>query len=243
MYQKILTYTTLPSTNSEAARMILKGQVSHPIYLVTDYQESGKGQGDNSWQSDAGKNLLLSWIVFPAFLSVHRQFQLSKAVSLAICDLLRFHNIEYKIKWPNDILCRKMKIGGILIENSVLGSTLQYSIIGIGLNVNQTNFPEFPYQATSMYNTSGKKYAISEIRDQLITNLEYRYSQLKDGQYHKTDSAYLNSLFCLNEECIFTAGNENFKAIIRGVNEIGELILEKNNKALCYGYHSIKMHF
>lgn len=93
----------------------------------------------------------MSWIVYPAFLSVQDQFQLSKAVSLAITDFLSLFSIEAEIKWPNDILCSGSKICGILIENSIMGDELRHSIVGIGLNVRQEVFPEFPWKATSMY--------------------------------------------------------------------------------------------
>lgn len=145
-----ITYREIDSTNAEAARRLGHGSVPEGLVILADYQSGGRGQGGNGWTSAAGKNILMSWIVFPAFLSVQDQFQLSKAVSLAITDFLGTYSIAAKIKWPNDILCDGAKICGILIENSIMGEQLRHSIVGIGLNVRQEAFPAFPWKATSM---------------------------------------------------------------------------------------------
>jgi BirA family biotin operon repressor/biotin-[acetyl-CoA-carboxylase] ligase len=243
MERKVITYPSLHSTNSEAARLISIATASQSLYVVSDFQEDGRGQGSNRWVSDAGKNLLMSWIVFPAFLSVHLQFLLSKAVSLAISDLLIDQSIPCEIKWPNDIISNNMKIGGILIENSLMGSTIKHSIIGIGLNINQSDFPAFAYTASSMRVLSGREYVVSELRDLLIQKLENRYDQLKSGDSELIDKQYLNRLFRLNKESLFSKGDQEFSGVIRGVSEMGELMVETNVGITNYGFHEIKIQY
>lgn len=243
MERQVLTYPSLVSTNIEASKLLSENRIFRPAFLFADYQEGGKGRGHNQWISDPGKNLLFSWIVFPAFLSVERQFQLSKAVSLAISDLFVDYSLSCKIKWPNDIVCENMKVAGILIENSLLGSVLKNSIIGIGVNVNQLNFPNFPYKATSLQELKKQVFELEELSKLLMIRLESRYDLLESGDEETIDKLYLERLFRLNEVSQFSQGNRNFNATIRGVNEIGELLLETNEGINSYGFHEIKIHY
>ena len=105
-----------------------------------DYQTAGRGQGTNKWESERGKNLTFSILLHPETLPANRQFLLSMQVSLAICEALSEHIGDLSIKWPNDIYWRNAKIAGILIENSLQGSVIRDSIVGVGLNVNQRQF-------------------------------------------------------------------------------------------------------
>ena len=118
------------------------GQSSCAIHEVVwaDYQTAGRGQGTNTWESERGKNLTFSILLHPVDLPANRQFLLSMQVSLAICEALGEHIGDLSIKWPNDIYWRNAKIAGILIENSLQGSVIRDSIVGVGLNVNQRQF-------------------------------------------------------------------------------------------------------
>ena len=118
--------------------------------VSVDYQYAGKGQGDHQWHSRPGENLLMSLLLFPAFLSASDQFYLSRVASLALIDTLKTLKLAPLIKWPNDILVNRRKLAGILIENGITGNKLSHSIIGIGMNLNQTEFPDFPLKATSV---------------------------------------------------------------------------------------------
>lgn len=110
------------------------------MVVVADYQTAGKGQGTNSWESERGKNLLFSVLYHPQEILANRQFQISMAISLAIADALEEQIGDVSIKWPNDIYWSNAKIGGILIENRLMGQTIRDSIIGVGINVNQRQF-------------------------------------------------------------------------------------------------------
>lgn len=241
MKSNLITFDMLDSTNNEAQRIIAAGSVSGEFIVSAGFQQHGRGQSANRWVSDPGRNLLMSWVVYPAFLSVNQQFQLSKAVSLAITDLFASYFVPCCIKWPNDIVCDSGKIGGILIENSILGEDIRHSIIGIGLNINQMEFPPFPRPATSMINETGKNYDPEEVRDSLISFLNKRYKQLEGGEQQMIDTSYLLQLFRINEVSVFTDGVNEFEGVISGVNEIGELQLMREGKLYSHGFHEIKM--
>lgn len=241
MQSKLITYREINSTNSEAEHLILSGKLEQNTFVYTDYQLNGRGTAKNTWISDRSNNLLFSWVVFPAFLSVAGQFKLSKAVCLAIRDLLSEYSIECKIKWPNDIICQNRKIGGVLIENSIMGNSIRYSIIGIGLNVNQIKFPDFPIPPTSIKLLSGKEYIPSNVFNLLAHKLEFRYSQMEKGDLKLIDTEYMLNLYKIGEESRFLSDNLEFKATIKGVNEFGELLLDTNEGIKEYGFHEVKM--
>jgi len=243
MGKPILNYKEIPSTNREAERLILEGIVVENTFLVAEYQSDGKGRSQNKWISEAGKNLLMSWIVFTEVLSVSRQFLLSKAVSLALIDMLNDFAIPCRIKWPNDIVFHSNKLGGILIENSIMGSKIRHSIAGIGLNVNQLDFPSFPYAAVSMASVSGKNFELIEVRDHLIAALEKRLELIQAKDFSILDLDYLNHLFRLDEAAVFSAEGSEFEGIIRGVDETGQLLVERGAVLSSFGFHEIKLKY
>ena len=112
----------------------------HAFCVVADYQTAGRGCGSNTWESERGKNLLFSLLIHPQNMPAMRQFHVSMAMSLAICEAVGQHIGDLSIKWPNDIYWRDGKIAGILIEHTLQGSMIKDSIIGVGLNVNQRVF-------------------------------------------------------------------------------------------------------
>ncbi len=223
--------------------MSASGSVLGEFFVSAHFQHDGRGQAGRKWVSAPGKNLLMSWVVFPAFLSVNQQFQLSKAVSLAISDLLESHSIPCRIKWPNDIISNSGKIAGVLIENSWQGRKIKQSIVGIGLNINQQDFPVFPFPAVGMISEHGRTYDNDEIRKELVEQLEKRYEQLRKGDMKKIDSDYLDLQYRLNKESLFKAGDSEFKGLIKGVSETGELIVERGGRLFTFGFHEIRMHY
>jgi BirA family biotin operon repressor/biotin-[acetyl-CoA-carboxylase] ligase len=243
MKHKPQTYREIDSTNAEAARMLKSGQLPEGAVIVSDYQIGGRGQGKNIWVSDPGKNILMSWIVYPAFLSVQDQFQLSKAVSLAITDFLGEHSLQASIKWPNDILCSGAKICGILIENSVMGDQLRHSIVGIGLNVQQRVFPDFPWRATSMYIEAGTDEAPGILAEELAGFLDARYDQLAGGGTGtgEISRTYLQRLYRMDTPSDFTDGSSEFTGVIRGVDDSGRILVESGSSVRSYGFHEIRM--
>jgi len=130
----------IDSTNNELRRLISHEPIDNFTMLTAEYQTSGRGQVGNTWESEKGKNLLMSILMRPKQLDVRQQYMLSMSLSVAVVRALRpiVNNVE--IKWPNDIYVGNKKLGGILIENMLKGIFIDYSIMGLGLNVNQTKF-------------------------------------------------------------------------------------------------------
>lgn len=239
METRWIKYDSLASTNSAVSELLKQEKPDEGLVILTDYQEDGRGQGVNVWQSKPGENLLMSLLLYPAFLSASSQFQLSMLVSLALCDLLDSLGASPQVKWPNDIIGHRGKMAGILIEHGITGGELSHSIVGIGLNLNQSQFPDFPFAATSLFLDTGKKTHPEEIARKLLQHILKRYDRLKEEGASELEKAYLERLFRLGELSDFTAAGECFEGIIRGVNEFGELQVERGGQMVTFGHGDI----
>jgi BirA family biotin operon repressor/biotin-[acetyl-CoA-carboxylase] ligase len=210
------------------------------VLVVADFQDTGKGQGDHQWHSLPGENLLMSLLLFPAFLSAYHQFHLSRVASLAIIDTLKSLNLDPVIKWPNDILLNNRKIAGILIENGISGKRLSHTIIGIGLNLNQTKFPVFPVEATSVAIETGMISDRNSVTGLLLDSILVRYHQLEKGNTPDLESDYLEHLYLLNQTGDFVVGGKRVTGIIRGLSDPGELLMEHDRETRNYGFQEIQ---
>lgn len=175
------------STNDYVSQLLTKSTPLPGTVVSADYQSDGKGQFGNKWQSEYGKNLLLSVYIRPEKLKAPESFQLNVATTLAICSFLdqKLNKKIAAIKWPNDIIVDGKKIGGILIQNSIAGRLITESIIGIGLNVNQTEFLHDynNYHPISMANYSGKNFERGELLIELLHCLEYFLTNTFENPY------------------------------------------------------------
>jgi BirA family biotin operon repressor/biotin-[acetyl-CoA-carboxylase] ligase len=232
---------SVSSTNSYISDLLSQGKALSPLVVIADYQEAGRGQGKHSWHSREGENLLMSLLLFPAFLSASSQFQLSRLASLAICDVLGSLGVEARIKWPNDILTQEGKIAGILIEHGISGSRIKHSILGIGLNLNQIDFPEFHPPATSVKLEKGIGLVPVDVARRLNQFLWERYEKMEQGSFQELERDYLTRLQLINQTAIFRSGGTEFHGVIRGVNEFGELVVEKKGQLQSYGHGEIEM--
>lgn len=165
------------------AKELVQSSVPADCTLVTArLQTAGRGQRDRHWLSEGGANITCSYILRPLFLHAQRQFLLSAVVALAVRDtvveLLPSRAGAVRIKWPNDILIGRAKVAGILIENTLRGSSLDTAIVGIGLNVNQQDFPE-GINATSFFLFSGKKWDVEKVLRVLDRQLGLQYERLR----------------------------------------------------------------
>lgn len=166
---------------------------------------------------------------------------MSRLVSLAVCDVLEALGVENHIKWPNDILSRRGKIAGILIEHSISSAHISHTIAGIGLNLNQLDFPDFSVPATSLRLESGKLSDVIQVGELLEDRLLYRYHALQDGQAVRLEQEYLEKLYMAGVPVLFEIQDGSFEGIIRGVNDFGELQVERHGKIQAYGHGSIGM--
>jgi len=239
MAVKRIHLEAVKSTNHYLSELLKKNPDMGEVLLTSDYQDSGRGQGAHVWHSMPGENLLMSFLLYPAFLSASRQFQLSRLASLALIDTLKELKLPAQIKWPNDILVQGRKVAGILIENGVSGKNLSHTIIGIGLNLNQTEFPEFRHEASSVALEKGLCCNRKEVTEVLLEALMQRYRQLKEGETSELESEYLDHLFMLNLPAVFSSRGESFTGTIRGLSELGELLVERAGLTRAYDFQEI----
>lgn len=229
------------STNNYALNLLRKKQPFEGTIVRTFCQTLGRGQRQKQWESEDFSNLTFSLIYYPVFLSVSKQFQLSKAIALGVADFVKSTaKIEdVKIKWPNDIYVGNKKIAGILIENTVSGNKISSAVIGIGLNVNQTTFRQEIPNPVSLKMIAGKELDLENCFQKLCVSLEARYMQLKAGKENVINEHYHKALYGLNEEREFIIDNKNMIAEIIGVDDLGRLKLEANGIVTAYDIHHV----
>jgi BirA family biotin operon repressor/biotin-[acetyl-CoA-carboxylase] ligase len=236
--QQLVFVPECHSTNSLTSELASQSILPEGTLVITTHQTAGRGQRGNQWETAAGLNLTFSVLFRPAFLLVKNQFYLTIITSLAIVDLLKALSEDgVKIKWPNDILVTKKKICGILIENTIQKETIQQSIVGIGLNINQRNFT-IP-SATSLAKVKNQSYDLNEVLNSLLENLEKRYLQLRTGKLSDLKKNYLENLFGLGEPQTFISNGKEFEGQIDGVSEHGELTVNVNREQKNYSLKEI----
>jgi len=228
----LITLKDVDSTNTFLKDAVSKSTpLMDGTVIMADRQFAGRGQSANSWQSEAGKNLTFSILLNPSFLAVESQFDLNKAISIALNDVLRNHvGAGVYIKWPNDIYINTKKVGGILIENIIQGTKIKHAIIGIGLNVNQVNFADNLNNATSLKQELHRDYHLMGLLGEICSSIEARYLQLKSGSLKKINEEYLNRLYLKGEIASFKFNGSIEKGKIIGITEIGQLVLETGGK-------------
>ncbi len=216
-------YGETDSTNREMQRLLEQENLEEGTVLRAEYQTRGKGHQGNTWVSDRGANLLFSILLKPEFLAVETAFHLSRIASLSLVDILDKQDIRALIKWPNDILVGERKICGILIENSISGSKIMHSVIGIGLNVNQKQFKAGIPDPTSLSIEKGCHFDRNNLLEDFRSAMESWYQALFTGNAPRIMDAYLGNLYRLGEETRFSDGKGIFKGVICGVLPGGEL--------------------
>ena len=207
--------------------------------IMADSQFAGRGQSNNLWLSQAGKNLTFSIYLKPDFLSAQKQFKLNEAVALGITDcLIKILGDDCKIKWPNDIYYNNYKIGGILIENTIRGQQINESVIGIGLNVNQTVFPDL-INPSSLANIAGVDFDLMALLGDILKSVEDRYLQLEAENYQQIDEDFTQRLFRYQQTADFKVGIEIFQGKITGISDTGLLILGTAKGEQCFNFKEI----
>ena len=219
----IIKLDAIDSTNNYLRRLISEEAVADYTVIMAKRQTHGRGQMGTIWNSDKGKNLMFSLFKDLSMHDVEFPFYISMAISLAILKAFKTLNIpDLRIKWPNDILSADKKICGILIEN-VIKNKLRSTIIGIGINVNQTKFENLP-KASSLKNITGIHYNLDEVL-QLVIKFTKEYSTLlQHEKYDFVKNEYETSLFRKNKPSTFKdAEGVLFAGFIKGVTKYGKL--------------------
>ena len=227
------------STNTLLKRLIAEG--NPPQFIYAGYQTAGRGQTGNGWESEENKNLLCSILLPPK----KELFELNVAVSVAVRKLL---GEDFTIKWPNDIYWQDKKVAGILIENAIIGNELKYSIAGIGLNVNQTEWKTDAPNPVSLKQITGKTYDIDELMQQLLVKVHKALEEDVWDDY-KAHLYRREGFWPFVEREVTTAPTMNadkeatnqFLAQIRDILPTGEIILEDNKgKQRIYHFKQIR---
>ena len=216
--------------------MVFEGTV-----IITNHQTAGRGQRGNSWEANIGQNLTFSLILKPNFLKANDQFQLNVAVSMGVFDFLsEFIDESLKVKWSNDIYYGDKKMGGILIENSLQGYQIGYSVIGIGLNINQADFGDL--QATSLRNITQNplKYDLAEMLKKLVENIEKNYLKIKNNEYKFLKTKYLTNLYRFQEWHYYKRNGQQFLGQIMGIDETGKLGIETDGNVIYFDFKEVE---
>ena len=222
----IIQIDRVSSTNNYAAKLLNQTKIPFGAVIMAQFQDDGRGQRGAVWQSKSGENLLFSAILDGSLMKECPPFYLSKCVAVSIKDTLSYF-LKHKIhlKWPNDVLVERRKIAGVLIESQWKGNNLFSSIIGVGLNVNQTHF-EYGFDATSMKLLSANDYDLKEVLQVLCAKLNFNFNRLLSKEYSGLQQDYLSSLYKYNEKTHFKIGDKLEEVVLKDVNENGMVSLE-----------------
>ncbi|QSB25863.1 biotin--[acetyl-CoA-carboxylase] ligase [Flavobacterium sp. CLA17] len=224
---KLIKLDAIDSTNDFLKALASQEELDNFTVVTAENQTKGKGQMGSKWQSESGKNLIMSVLVKDFLFDKEKVFNLSIIVSLAVIETLKALDISnLSIKWPNDIMSYNKKIGGILIENTIKSDGRIVSVAGLGLNVNQTNFDDLPL-ASSLAVLSGKTFDKDVLPSLITEKIEQKI------EFWQANSAvfwdeYFNSLFRKGIPMPFknlhpgTSG-QNFMGIIQGVSPVGKI--------------------
>lgn len=240
--RRIVNFEVIHIDETDSTNRWLRDYVCHngitsaPIVTWAEYQTAGKGCGTNSWESERGKNLTFSVLLHPEGLPANCQFFISEVVSVALCETLEtyiYNKVE--IKWPNDIYVGDRKICGMLIENRLQGSVIKDSIVGIGLNVNQTVFHSDAPNPVSLYQITGHELDREEILNDFMGRLTQKLqSETIPADYHSR-LYRREGLFC------FKDATGSFMAEIADVLEDGHLVLtDEGGRVRTYAFKEIQ---
>lgn len=229
----LIKLNAIDSTNTYLKKLAKETNLSDESVVIANHQISGRGQMGNSWLAREGQSLTFSMFKRFKALRIEDQFKISMATSLGILDALILLDIpNVSIKWPNDILSAKSKIGGILIENILDGSFIKYCVVGIGININETVFPGLP-KASSLKLQTGKNFDLEEVLQKIVEKVFYNLTDLGDKDLGQLKAVYEAKLFHKELISVFeTPEGLQFNGIIKGVSDIGELLVKTENNPI-----------
>lgn len=226
--EPIIELPLVDSTNIYAMEQVKQGLALSGSCYTTPFQTKGKGQMGKFWESEEDKNILISYVLGLEDAQPQHQFGLSVAVSLGLYDFFnKLGGDETTIKWPNDLYWRDRKAGGILIENVLRGTHWTWSVIGLGININQTQFSAEVPHPVSLQQITGKVFDIKQLQQDLSQHLSKRIEAWKQGEFETLLTMYNSILYKRGQIQKFKQGNIQFEATIVGVNSKGQLVLNQ----------------
>ncbi len=209
--------------------MMKEGKPEDGTVITASFQDSGRGQAGNSWESEPGKNLLMSVILYPVTVRPEEQFVISQFVSLAVCDLVGRYASDVAVKWPNDIYAGNRKIAGILIEHSIIGPRLAGSVAGIGLNVNQLVFTGSAPNPVSLAMLTAVSHDLARITRELTERIDSRYRMVTGGEWTRLEEEYHRVLFRRGEWHRYQDSRGLFRGMIESVRNDGMLMMRRED--------------
>lgn len=232
--KQFLYLTTCHSTNDLAKTLNSRGLCKSGMVIFAENQTKGRGQQGTSWVSEPGQNLTFSIVLRLSHLPLASQFLFNKALSIHLLGFFRtyFSNPSdtFHIKWPNDVYLNGKKIAGLLLENSLSGSYISSSVVGIGLNVNQQTF-EFPAASSlsiALQRPIDRYALLHDLLQYLDENLPLNFESLNTAEIQTIHKVYDATLWGLHQQRWYQAAGDPFIATLKGVDEQGLLILETN---------------
>jgi len=231
------------STNNHLQQLLSEGKEMEEGTLVwTGFQTAGRGQSKNRWESEKNENLTFSLLLYPGFIPATEQFLLSQVAALGVVDFLSsFCELQdLSIKWSNDIYWKDKKIGGMLIENRLSGHAISHTILGIGINMNQTVFKGDAPNPVSVKQITGKNYALDSAIIAVKNAILNRYLQLLRDEKEQIRRDYFNSLYHKKGYFTYRDQSGEFAARIKDIRDTGLLVLEtKTGEERVYAFKEV----
>ena len=245
---KIIKCHTTSSTNDDLREYALENHSEETVALLAFYQKNGKGQRGRFWHAEEDKSLTFSMLFKGVEIPFAQIFQIHVCVSIALLDFLTEitrQEINFYVKWPNDIMAENKKCAGILIETKSSERTVNEMIIGIGVNLNNTDFPNQLVHAVSLKQISGEYYSIENSFKTLIARIEKKIRTIPmldnwNGIFEK----YQQRLFKRNQRIEVTYKNKQLEVEVQGVDESGRLVVrEEELGIICASYEELKWNY
>lgn len=224
MTHTLITLPEIDSTNNYLKTFREKEE--HDIVLVTTpYQTAGRGQRENTWESERGKNLLLSLLIHPRCVKPSHLFAISEMIALAVCHTLNQYYPGFRVKWPNDIYHGEQKVAGILIETDLMGGCVENAIIGMGINLNQETFHSDAPNPLSLCHLTGHPLPCTEVLTTLIQQIDHYYTRLRQGEWEGLHQAYKALLYRGKGYHPYRDEHGRFEAQLYDIEPSGHLLL------------------
>jgi BirA family biotin operon repressor/biotin-[acetyl-CoA-carboxylase] ligase len=232
---KVYKYHTTTSTNDVLKDMVRQNDACHFTTVWALHQSAGRGQRGNVWKTELGKNLTFSILIALDAFEANRSFELNQLVSLAVWDVLIQYLPHVSIKWPNDILADGHKIAGILIENTVQGKFVKYSVVGIGLNVNQIHFEPELTNVTSLKKILQQDFDLEALLMEIGNALKMRILQYQNGLINQIWQNYTDQLYGWKVvKKYMNTQDEILEAAIIGISNEGKIQLQTSEQVIRY---------
>lgn len=227
----------IDSTNSLMRRMLMDEDVAEGLMLIADHQDAGRGRSGHTWSSPIGSSIALSVLLRPD-VDENSIPIVTLVTALAVAKAIHtLHNIDVAIKWPNDIIVGGKKVCGILTELD-LSRGVKSLIVGVGINANQESFPdEIKDVATSIKMITGKDCDRERLVEYFAACLEEYYKTfLKSGDMTELIDEYNSLLINIDREVKVLDPSENITGIAKGIDELGQLLVETDDKVTHHIY-------